>query len=303
MSGLNGAYSSTSTSPTTNRTFESFAAAARRRASSICFASRSTPTTARQRGASASATRPAPVPASSRVSSASGSALRRSRKTGLSSSGRSAGRVSARDGAIGRARDEARVLRQGAPGIARLRSLHALETLLQLGGGQLDVELALFDVDHDGVTVAKRRDRAAFGSLGRDVADHESVGRSGEAPVGHERNGVAEAGPLERARHVEHLAHAWPAPGTLPADDDHVVGLDLPSLHGLERVLFAVEHLGGAAVEIPLLSRDLGDPPLRREITPEDDDAPLGPERIRERAEDPLALRLARGARPVAGRP
>src|SRR5881397_823008 len=63
---------------------EEYAASACRRASSISLASRSTPTTARQRGASVSASRPEPVPASSTVSSASGSALRRSRKTGLS---------------------------------------------------------------------------------------------------------------------------------------------------------------------------------------------------------------------------
>src|SRR2546425_10277363 len=164
-------------SPTTKRTFESPAAAACRRASSIDRASRSTPTTARQCGASASARRPAPVPASSTVSVASGSAFSRARKAGLNPSVESAGRLSTRDGAIGRGGDEARVLGQHAPGVARLGPLDALEPLLQLGGGKLDVELALLDVDHDRVAVAERGDRGPLGGLGRDAADDDRVGR------------------------------------------------------------------------------------------------------------------------------
>src|SRR6185436_13577330 len=226
-SGLNGMYSSTSMSPTTNRTLVSLAAAALRRASSIARASRSTPTTARQSGASASATRPEPVPASSTVSSRSGSLLSRSRKAALSSSPESAGRLSAGDGAIGCTPDEARVLRQGAPGVARLRALDALEPLLDLGGRKLHVELTLLDVDHDRVAVTKRRDR---------------------------RDRVAEARALERAGHVQHLAHTRPALGTFPADDDDVVRLDLPGLHGRERILLALEHPGRAAMQIALLA-------------------------------------------------
>src|SRR5882724_12896202 len=189
-------------SPTTNRTLESLAAAALRRASSIARASRSTPTTARQSGARASATRPEPVPASSTVISPSGSLLRRSRKAVLSWSVGSPGRPSARDGAIGSGGHEARVLRQHAPRVARLGPLHSLEALLQLGGRKLDVELALLDVDHDRVAVPERGNRTAVGGLRGDVADHEPMGRAGEAPVGHQRDGVAQAGALDRAGHV-----------------------------------------------------------------------------------------------------
>src|SRR5262245_60034972 len=224
-------YSSTSMSPTTKRTLVSLAAAALRRASSMARASRSTPTTARLNGASASATRPDPVPASSTVRSLSGSVLTASRKAVLSSSPDSPGRASAGDGAIGCARDEPRVLREHAPRVARLRALDALEPLLDFRGRKLDVELALLDVDHDDVAAAERRDRPALGGLGRDVADHEAVGSSGEAAVGHQGHGVAETGALQGTRHVQHLAHARAALGTFPADDDHVVGLDLPGLH------------------------------------------------------------------------
>src|SRR5437879_2606017 len=86
------------------------------------------------------------------------------------------------------------------------------------------------------------RSRAAFGGLGHDVADHEPVSRPGEPSIGHERNRVAKAGALERARHVEHLAHPRPSLRALPADHDHVVGLDLPGLDGLERVLFPISR-------------------------------------------------------------
>src|SRR5262249_10559201 len=178
-------------SPTTKRTLVSLAADALRRASSTARASRSTPTTARQSGASAGASRPAPVPASSTVSSASGSLLSRSRNAALSSSPESPGRASAGDGAIGRASHEASVFRERARGVARLGSLDALEPFLDLGGRELHIELALLDVDHDDVAVPQRADRSALGGLGRNVADHEAVGCAGETAVGHEGHGIA----------------------------------------------------------------------------------------------------------------
>src|SRR3989449_2733770 len=206
MSGLNGAYSSTSTSPTTNLTFASPAAAARFFASSICRASRSIPTTARQRGASASASRPAPVPTSSTVSSLSGSSRRSSRKVGLSPS-----EVSPGDCAIRRRGDEARVLRHHAPRVAWLRRLHRAQPLLDLGRGQLDVQPPLLDVEHDRVAVPHGGDRPADRGLRRDVRDHDAVRGAREAPVGHERDARPEAGSLQGARHGQHLPHPRPS--------------------------------------------------------------------------------------------
>src|SRR5438093_48679 len=144
MSGLKGAYSSTSTSPTTKRTFFRPAAAALLRASSISRASRSPPTPARARGARVRAGRPRP---------------------------------------------------------------------------------------------ADRR-------LGRDVADHEAVRGAGEAAVGHQRDAPAEPGALDRARDVEHLAHAGAALRPLVADHDEVARLEPAGLHRDEGVLLAVEHAG-----------------------------------------------------------
>ena len=48
------------------------------------------------------------------------------------------------------------------------------------------------------VAVAHDGDRPAARRLGRDVADHQAAGRAGEAPVGDERDGVAEPGADDR---------------------------------------------------------------------------------------------------------
>src|SRR5215471_2634376 len=119
---------------------------ARRRASAITPTSRSIPTTRRQRGARASAIRPLPVPTSSTLVSSSRSPARNDQKTGLTPGGGLAG-----DGSIGGRGDQSRVLGHHARGVARLGPLHGLQTLLDLGRRQLDVEGALLDVDDDGV--------------------------------------------------------------------------------------------------------------------------------------------------------
>ena len=43
----------------------------------------------------------------------------------------------------------------------------------------------------DDVAFVHRRDRAAVGSFGRDVRDHEAVRRAAEAAIGEQRHGVA----------------------------------------------------------------------------------------------------------------
>src|SRR5439155_458280 len=188
MSGLKGAYSSTSTSPTTKRTFFRPAAAALLRASSISRASRSTPTTARARGASVSASRPAPVPTSSTVCSPRGSASRSSRKAGLSPS---------------------------------------------------------------------------------------AVPSPGD-------------GALDRARDVEHLAHAGAALRPLVADHDEVARLEPAGLHRDEGVLLAVEHAGLAAENLLGVARELGHAPLGSEIAAQNRETAVLGDRLRQRPDDLL---------------
>src|SRR5262249_29824164 len=117
------------------------------RASASAATSRSMPTTRRECGATASAIRPAPVPTSRTFAPASGSAHTSDQNCGLTPDGGAVGALSrptvgesTRDGTIGCARHEARVLGHDAARVARLRLLQSLETLFQLGRGELDVE-------------------------------------------------------------------------------------------------------------------------------------------------------------------
>src|SRR5207248_709764 len=189
-SGAKPKYSPASASTATNSTLRSPAAADAWRAAASALSSRSMPMTRSQRGASASARRPRPVPTSSTVRPASRSSASSFRKAGLMPPAVSGaiGFQSSGDGALGRARYEPRVLGHHAPGIARLRLLHGLEALLELGARKLHVEAPLFDVDHDRVAGSQRGDRPTVGGLGRDVADHEAVRGAGEPAIGHERD-------------------------------------------------------------------------------------------------------------------
>ena len=63
------------------------------------------------------------------------------------------------------------------------------------------------------VAVLDRRDRTAVHGLGRDVAGHEPARGAAEAPVGQQRDLVAEPLAHERRRDAEHLAHARSAAG------------------------------------------------------------------------------------------
>src|SRR2546426_3553840 len=285
-----------SASATTNSAFARPAASACRVASAIASASRSMPTTRRTSGASASAMRPRPVPTSSTVAPASGSEVTSRQNVGLTPGGaataiselRSAG-----DGALRSARHQARVLGHDARDVARLGPLDRLEALLELGRRELHVEPALLDVDDDRVAGLQRGDGSAVGGLGRHVTDHEAVGGAGEAAVGHERDLVAEAGALDGAGHVQHLAHARAALGAFPADDDDVVRLDLAGLHGGERVLLAIEHARGAAMRVTLLAGDLRHAAVGRQVAAQDHHPALGLDRLAQRAHDLLAGRLA----------
>ena len=124
------------------------------------------------------------------------------------------------------------------------------------------------------------------------MARHEAVRRAGEAPVGEQRHGVAEAGAVDGGGHAEHLAHAGAADGpslrittTSPSDDAAVGG-------GLHRRLLAVEHARGAGVQAPLVAGELHDAALGREVAAQDREAAGRLQRVVERADDALAGRL-----------
>src|SRR5204862_1049405 len=83
-------------------------------------------------------------------------------------------------------------------------------------------ELAVVDVDLDEVAVPEWGDRSTPRGLGCHMADHEPVGRPGEAAVGNERDQITQAFPDQGAGHAEHLAHPGAADGALVANHDNV---------------------------------------------------------------------------------
>ena len=87
---------------------------------------------------------------------------------------------------------------------------------------------------------------AALRRLGRDVADGEARGAAGEAAVGDQGAGLAEALRLQVARRIEHLLHAGAAARALVADDDHVARLDLAVEDALHGRVLALEDDGRA---------------------------------------------------------
>src|SRR5258708_33879034 len=147
-------YSAASASRPSNGLLVRPAAAAARRASVSATSSRSMPTTGPERGASASASRPRPVPTSRTVRPARSSSARSVRNAGLIAG-------SAGDGPIRRRRNEARILRHHAPGVAGLRLLHGTQALLQLARAQLGVETAPLDAYDDRVAAPGGPDRSS----------------------------------------------------------------------------------------------------------------------------------------------
>src|SRR5690554_7629866 len=114
----------------------------------------------------------------------------------------------------------------GLPGVYAFR-LHGCAALGERLVAELDVDGAVGDIDLDDVPLLHQADGTAGGRLGRDVADGESGGAAGEAPVGEQRARLAEPLRLQVGGRVEHLLHARPAAGALVADDDDIVLLHL----------------------------------------------------------------------------
>src|SRR5207248_5845248 len=133
----------------------------------------------------------------------------------------------------------------------------ALRPPRHLGFAQLNIELAVVDIDLDEVAVPKCGDRSTPRGLGCHMADHEPVGRPGEAAVGNERDRITQAFPDQGAGHAEHLAHPGAADGALVANHDNVARLDLPGAHRLKRRLLAVEDARRTTMEEPLMAGEL----------------------------------------------
>ena len=98
------------------------------------------------------------------------------------------------------------------------------------------------------------------------MAGHKAVGRTGKTTVGDQRDVVAEAAPLKRGGHSEHLAHARSADRSFAADDDHVARGNLPMRDRIKGRFFAVEHFGSPLETEIALSGELHHAAFRRDI-------------------------------------
>ncbi len=197
-------------------------------------------------------------------------------------------------------RDGGRVLGEHALRVAGRGRRPRGEPLLQLLGGEIEVEPPVRDVEHDRVAVADGRDRPAAGGLGRDMADHQAVGGAREAAVGDQRHLVSEPLADERRGDVQHLAHTWAAGRALVPDHDHLAGNDRPRLDGGEAVLLRVEDPGGPAMVEPLVAGELHDGALGRERAAQDRQAAGRLERRLPRDDDVLPRALLDLDRPPA---
>ena len=165
--------------------------------------------------------------------------------------------------AVGGGADEAAVAAEDAARHARLRGDEGRQAGGELGVVERDAQLARVGVDRHLLALAHDGQRAAADRLGGDVADHQPARRAGEAAVGDEHDGLAEAGADDGGGDGQHLAHARAARGALVADDQHVAGVDRARGERVDAVVLALEHARRAGVA-RAARRRRSSPPRRR---------------------------------------
>lgn len=140
-------------------------------------------------------------------------------------------------------------------------SLPLLPSTSKLGLVNVEVEQALLGVDGDGVAILDETDGTTDRGLGHDVTDQEAVRAAGEAAVGDESAGGAEAGAHECGGGLEHLGHAGSALGAGVADDNDGLFLlfDLVALESGDEIVLVVEDAGLADEAGAFLAGDLAD--------------------------------------------
>src|SRR5258706_6108348 len=150
-----------------------------------------------------------------------------------------------RDRAVARIAHEGRVLRQHASGVLRLRLPPLRLAPRDLGLAYVQLDEPLLRVDRDGVAFLHQGDRPAVECFRRHVPHYHSPGAAGEAPVGDDAHGLAEALANESGSGREHFAHAGPAFRALVADDEHIARLDLVGEDRIHGRGLAFEHARG----------------------------------------------------------
>jgi hypothetical protein len=133
-------------------------------------------------------------------------------------------------------------------------------------------------------------DQPAFRRLGRGMADRQAGGAAGEAAIGDQRAGLAEALRLQIAGRIEHFLHAGAAARPFVADDDDIAGLDLVGQDRLDAGVLAFEHPGraGEFQDRFIDARGLHDTAVERQVAFQHGKATILGKRILGRADDTL---------------
>src|SRR5207237_2386514 len=132
-----------------------------------------------------------------------------------------------------------------------------------------------------GVTSADPGDRRASGGLAGDVADHQTVRRTGKAAVSNERHRIAQAFAGEGAGHAEHLAHPGAADRTFVANHDDIAGLDLPRAHRFKGSLLTVEDARRSPMQESLVTGEFYHATFGRQVATKDGKATGRLQRLR----------------------
>ena len=159
-----------------------------------------------------------------------------------------------------------RILAHHAGGVAWQWQFDLLEPRLDLFLREFHVQRPFGDIKHNDVAVLHGADRAAFDRFRCDMAGHQAVGGAGEAAVGKQRDGVAQACADDGRGHAQHFSHARPAGRALIPNHHDIAGFDLTGLHGDKGILFPVVHFCRAAECHDRVSGHLHDAAFWRKI-------------------------------------
>src|SRR5688572_20837447 len=124
------------------------------------------------------------------------------------------------------------------------------------------------------------------------MSNHEAMTPAGKSSVSDQRDLVAEAASHDGAGRTQHLAHAGAAARSLVAYDDDVARLHLAGEDRLCGALFTVENSRAASEPQAFLAGDFRHRPFGREVAVHHDEMAVLLDRLRQRTNDVLALRI-----------
>src|SRR5262249_23574216 len=148
---------------------------------------------------------------------------------------------------------------ENAANITKLWRFPSFATLFQFGNKKIEIKLAFFDVDGDGVAVFYESKQTANIGFRHDVADDEAMATAGEAAVGDECDIFAKTLAHYNENRRKHFAHAGPAARSFESNDDDVAFDDGAIEDFFQGSFFGVEDAGFAGEAKAFFAGDFGD--------------------------------------------